>query len=156
MLVSAVQCESAVYIHIYLSFLSLPPTPLKWSESVSHSVVSNSFAIPWTITCQAPLPMGFSRQEYWSGLPFLPPEDIPHPAIEPLSLASLALARGFFTTRAIWEDWHCSVCHFNLLTLMKQVIYFFLISQVRKAKTDRNRDHNLSRVIQAISDGSGI
>ena len=38
---------------------------------------------PWTVACQALLPMGFSRQEYWSGLPFLPPEDLPSPGIEP-------------------------------------------------------------------------
>ena len=38
-----------------------------------HSVVSDSFATPWTVTCQAPLFMGFSRQEYWSGLPFPSP-----------------------------------------------------------------------------------
>ena len=36
----------------------------------SHKVVSNSFEIPWTVTCQASLPMGFPRQEYRSGLPF--------------------------------------------------------------------------------------
>ena len=36
----------------------------------SHSVMSNSFTSPWTVACQAPLSMGFSRQEYWSGLPF--------------------------------------------------------------------------------------
>ena len=46
------------------------------SESVSRSVVSDS-AIPRTVARQAPLPMEFSRQEYWSGLPFPPPEDLP-------------------------------------------------------------------------------
>ena len=40
------------------------------------------FVTPWTITYQAPLSMGFSRQEYWSGLPFPPPGDLPDPAIE--------------------------------------------------------------------------
>ena len=40
---------------------------------------------PWTITCQPPLSMGFSRQEYWSGLPCPPPEDLPNPEIEPKS-----------------------------------------------------------------------
>ena len=49
----------------------------------------------WTIACQAPLSMGFPRQEYWSGLPFPPSEDLSDPGIEP---ASLALAGGFFTT----------------------------------------------------------
>ena len=42
--------------------------------------------------------MGFSRQEYWGELPFLPPWDLPNPGIEPMSLASPALAGGFFTT----------------------------------------------------------
>ena len=43
------------------------------------------FAIPWTIAHQVPLSMGFSRQEYWSALPFPSPGDIPDPEIEPLS-----------------------------------------------------------------------
>ena len=50
------------------------------NESVSRSVMSDS-AIPWTVACQAPLSMGLSRQEYWSGLPFSSPEDIPDPGI---------------------------------------------------------------------------
>ena len=53
------------------------------------------FATLWTVACQVPLSMGFSRQEYWSGLPFLPPENLP----ELTSLMSPALAGGFFTTR---------------------------------------------------------
>ena len=51
----------------------------------------------------ATLSMGFSRQEYWSGLPFPSPEDFPDPGIEPMSLESPALAGGFFTTSATWE-----------------------------------------------------
>ena len=51
----------------------------------------------WTVACQAPLSMGFSRQEYWSGLPRTPPGDLPHPGMEPVSLMSPALAGGFFT-----------------------------------------------------------
>jgi len=47
--------------------------------------------------------MGFSRQEYWSGLPFPPPEDLPDPGIEPVSPAGAALAGGFLTTSATWE-----------------------------------------------------
>ena len=45
---------------------------------------------PWTVARQAPLSMGFSRQEYWSGLPF-PPGDLPDPGIEPVSPVSPAL-----------------------------------------------------------------
>ena len=44
------------------------------------------FATPWTVAHQAPLSMGFSRQEYWSGWPFPPPEDLPDPEIEPILL----------------------------------------------------------------------
>ena len=47
--------------------------------------------------------MGFSKWQYWSGLPCPPPEDLPNPGIEPTSLRSLALAGGFFTTIATWE-----------------------------------------------------
>ena len=45
------------------------------------------FATPWTVAHQAPLSIGFSRQEYWSGLPFLSPGDLPNPGIEPRSPA---------------------------------------------------------------------
>ena len=47
--------------------------------------------------------MGFSWQEYWSGLPCSPPGDLPDPGIDPMSLKSPALAGGFFTTSATWE-----------------------------------------------------
>ena len=64
-----------------------------WSCSFSRSVVFDSVT-PWTVAHQAPLSTGFSRQEYWSRLPFPSPGDLPDPGIEP---ASPALARGFFT-----------------------------------------------------------
>ena len=63
------------------------------------SVVSDS-ATPWTVARQAPLSMGLSRQEYWSGLPRPPPGDLRNPGIEPVSLTSPAVAGGFFTTGA--------------------------------------------------------
>ena len=55
---------------------------------------------PWTIAFQAPLSMGFSRQEYWSGLPFPTPREFPDSGIKSVSVASPALAGGFFTTSA--------------------------------------------------------
>ena len=61
------------------------------------------FATPWTVARQAPLSMGFSRQEYWNGSPFPPSGDLPHPGIEPVSLTSPLLAGGFFTTSTTWE-----------------------------------------------------
>ena len=60
------------------------------------------FVTLWTVARQPPLSMGFSRQEYWSGLPCPPPGDLPNPGIEPESLKSPALAGGFFTTGATW------------------------------------------------------
>ena len=54
------------------------------------------FVTPWTVAHQAPLSMGFSRQEYWSGLPCSPPGDLPNPGIKP---GSSALAGGLFTTK---------------------------------------------------------
>ena len=57
----------------------------------------------WTIACQAPLSMGFSRQESWSGLPVPSPRDLPHPGLKPASLMPLALAGGFFTASATKE-----------------------------------------------------
>ena len=56
------------------------------------------FATPWTVAHQAPQSMGFSRQEYWSGLPFPSPGDLPDPRIEPMSPA---LAGRFFTTETV-------------------------------------------------------
>ena len=62
------------------------------------------FATLWTIVRQAPLSIGFSRQEYWRGLPRPPPGDLPDPGIESTSLVSPALAGGFVTTSATWEE----------------------------------------------------
>ena len=54
--------------------------------------MSDSFAIPWTVSHQVPLSMGLPRQQYWSGLLFPPPEDFHDPKTEP---SSTALAGGF-------------------------------------------------------------
>ena len=61
------------------------------AKSLSHVQLC---ATPWTVAHQAPLPMGFSRHEYWNGLPCSPPGDLPVPGIEPMSLTSPALAGG--------------------------------------------------------------
>ena len=53
---------------------------------------------PWTVAHQAALSMGFSWQEYWSGLPFPSPGDLPDPGIKPMSLTSPTLTGGFFIT----------------------------------------------------------
>ena len=58
---------------------------------------------PRTVIHQAPLSMGFSRQEQWSGLPCPPPGDLPNPGTDPASLTPPASADGFFSTSATWE-----------------------------------------------------
>ena len=70
---------------------------------LSHFGPVRRFVIVWTVAFQAPLSIEFPRQEYWSGLPRPPPEDLPDPGIEPKSLMSPALAGGFFTASTTWE-----------------------------------------------------
>ena len=61
------------------------------------------FITLWTVACQVCLSVGLFRQEYWSGLPFPPPEDLPDPGIESVTSASLALTGRFFTTEPPWK-----------------------------------------------------
>ena len=68
-----------------------------------HAKSPRTFVTLWTIACQAPLSTGFSKQEYWSGLPFPPPGDLPDPGIQPPTPVSVALAGEFFNTSATWE-----------------------------------------------------
>ena len=70
------------------------------AQSLNHVQL---FVAPWTIAHQAPLSVAYFRQEYWIGLPFPSPGDLPDSGIEPASLTSPALAGGFFTISATWE-----------------------------------------------------
>ena len=78
-------------------------TKMRWLAMLSAFRDVRLFVTPRTAARQAPLSIGFSRQEYWSGLSFPTPGDLLYPGIEPESLMSLALAGGFFTTSATWE-----------------------------------------------------
>ena len=69
--------------------------PRVWAQCLSHVRL---FVTPRTVAHQVPLFMGFSRQEYWSGLPFPPPGDLPEPGIEPTSPVSPVLGDRFLTT----------------------------------------------------------
>ena len=71
------------------------------AKSFSHVQLSVTL---WTISCQVPLSMGFSRQEYWSGLFCPPPGDLPDPGVEPSSVKCPAKAGRFFTTITTWES----------------------------------------------------
>ena len=82
------------------------------------------FATPWTAARQAPLSMGFSRQDYWSGLPFPSPGDLPNPGITPPSPASPALAGRFSTTELPGKPQNCKIinlCCVKSLSLWKFV-----------------------------------
>ena len=103
-----------------------------------HAIVTrvlNHFSRIWlpetlrTVAHQAPLSMGFSRQEYWSGLPCPPPGDLPDPGIEPMSLMCLALAGGFFTTSATWGHHYTGIWN---IKINKAIYWAFLCILLRE------------------------
>ena len=115
---SYLNCCCCLVTQSWVTKLTLGPTPkVSWSTAslsprsylncccclitqswVTKLTLSNSFGTPWTVAHQAPLSMGFSRQEYWNGLAFPSPGNLPDPGIK---LTSPALADGFFTTELL-------------------------------------------------------
>ena len=94
-LTQVISCSEPDFI-VYQMELMIPHHRLIITMSCVQSLSCvQLFATPWTIARQAPLSMEFSRQEYWSTLPFPTPGDLPDPGIKP---AALALAGRFFTT----------------------------------------------------------
>ena len=91
---------------------------------LSHISRVQLCATSWTIAHQAPLSMGFPRQEYWSGLPCPSPGDLPNPGVEPISLMSPALAGRFFTTSTTWEA--LGTTFKKILTKLVEVMEFQL------------------------------
>ena len=77
----------------------------------SCSVTSDSFVTPWPVACQAPLSMGFPRQESWSGLSFPSPCYLPDPETETASLESPALAGGFVPTESSGKPPRCTLVY---------------------------------------------
>ena len=97
--------------------------------ALSHSLMPDS-ANPWTVAHQAPLSMGFSRQEYWSGLPFPPPGDLSDPRTEFLSRESLVLAGRFFFFLTIEPTWNfLTTCCFLLNPLGNPYAFSALYSK---------------------------
>ena len=96
-------------------------------QSLSHVQL---FATPWTIACQAPLSVGFPRQEYWSGLPFPSPGDLPDPGVE---YVSPTLAGGFYTTESPAEpilfttSLHLHVAALLSLSFSPEALLYMLI-----------------------------
>ena len=113
------------------------------------------FATPWTVTYQAPLSLGFSRQECWSGLPCPPPGDLPNAGTELVSLMSPALAGRFFATSATWED-PCMYVHASirirvfLVQFFEKLMHYSLLFKKKKKSqrkvnsemSDQKRDHS--------------
>ena len=92
---------------------------------------------PWTVACQAPLSMGFSRQEYWSGLPFPSPGDLPDLVIE---LVSPALASGFFTVEPRGKSW-------VVIAVNKYESFHFIFSFLRSSVSNM---YNICSVFYSI------
>ena len=103
------------YVPSWLNVLDFPLSVLLESVYCFIACVLSCFSpiwlfvTLWTVTRQAPLSMWFSRQEYWSGLPFLSPRDLPHVGIKPMSLTSSVLADWFFTTSANLGSPYCVI-----------------------------------------------
>ena len=96
----------------------------------------------WTVACHAPLSMGFSRQEYWSGLPFPPPGDLPNPGIKLESPASPALVGRFFINElsGIWvvpkEFGHFShpqTAGIRILNILSAILVAWFLAQSVKS-----------------------
>ena len=88
------------------------------------------FAPLWTVASQAPLSLGFSNQEHWSGLPCPPPGDLPSSGIQPASLMSPALAGRFFTTSTTWEAhicWILTPYHSHHLQIFSPSMWLYFI-----------------------------
>ena len=88
------------------------------------------FVTLWTVAHQVSLFMGFSRQEYWSGLPHPPPGNLLDPGIEPVSLTSPVLAGGYFTTSATWEAQCYGGNHIVIYKCIKLLLLHNIIYQL--------------------------
>ena len=108
-----VQIGASIYVSYYCYHQEIWYTRLKWGSLAMNTTHTHAcmlhpfscvqlFATLWTEACQAPLSMGFSRQEYWRGVSYPPPGDLSNPGIKPMSLTSPALV-GRFLGSTTWE-----------------------------------------------------
>ena len=115
-------CSRSLFIYFMCSSSGFNKF-LKNTPLLSCSVVSYYL---WTVAVQAPLSMGFPRQEYWSGLPLPTPGDFPDPRIELMSLVSPVLAGGFYNTLPP-EKPQMHLLHMSSLELENKSYVLFLI-----------------------------
>ena len=138
-------------------------------KSLSHARL---FVTPWTVAYQALLSMGFSRQEYWSGLPFPSPGDLPNPGIEPRSptlqagclpaepqgqlkntgVGSLSLLQGIFPTQeSNWGLLHCRQILYQLSYQGRPITQqMFLLFFVGDPTLPSNRCRNLVNFLNSL------
>ena len=117
------------FFFFFFSLVKFVVESLYWILQFTHCIVFMLnhlrhvwlFVTPWTVAHQGPLSMGFTRQEYCSGLLCTPPGDLPDPGIEPESLTSPALAYGFFTPSITWKT-HSFIIQLQNIWL---VLFFF-------------------------------
>ena len=93
---------SLAWLQVRVQVLPLQLNDIAKCKSLSHVWL---FATPWIVACQAPLSMGLSRQEYWSGLPFPSPRDLPNPGIKPGSPALVGVLFTIWATREV-QKWY--------------------------------------------------
>ena len=132
--ISKLTAKLVSFIFLLTDF-ALSTIPISWSKFhlvcqfihkhvhvcvLSHFSCVQLMATLWTVACQTPLSMGFSGQEYWSGLPCSPSRDLPDLGIELVPAGSPALAGGFFTTSPTWE------AHINMYVSLKVRNFYFL------------------------------
>jgi len=98
------------YIHLYPHFKSIVQKVCVCAQLLSHVQL---FCDTWIVAFKAHLSMGFHRQEYWNGLPFPSPGDLPHPGIEPSSPAYPALVGRFFTIEPPGKPMESYAIHFK-------------------------------------------
>ena len=103
--------------------------------------------LPDSSACQAPPSLEFSRQEYWSGLPFPALGSLPNPEMEPTSLASPALSGGFFTSSATWEALFCLWTHGFSFRAMGHNLFLSLLWWSAVPTLTRGRGLRVARIV---------
>ena len=111
------------------------------------------FVTPWSVVHQPPLSTEFSRQEYWSGFHFPPPVDLPDPGIKPLSLASPALAGGFFNH---WIPGKPYICPYMDFIYLKRLCKCHWVSWDGEIILDYSGVSSLIVVVAAVQSSSRV
>ena len=139
----------STHMYIHVCMLShFRCVQLKHTHMYIHVCMLSRFsrvrlcATLWTVAHQAPLSMGFSRQEYWSGLPCPPPGELGDPGIKPASFMSPALASRFFTTSVTWEAMYIYILLQNKLHRKHNMIVISPLVEWSWRKWEFGRDGN--------------